>query len=220
MGLPNQPKYMMVGQIGEDIIYGRMSYTFSNESTFDKAVTSWNEYTTLDLGIERYIKYDAHILYAVVLDNESPEHTQDLGLGDNYELVGNNSAYIYINDLRNLLRIRVIFSTQAPTPAPTPPPPPPAPRSCQAFEVVGAGKEDVNGVYNITRRVADNRPVFEKDATHQLYSMAGQWRLGYEEVAVSYLPLALNTTMPPYSYWRYTSFGAAPNPTGVLCLTS
>ena len=220
MGVPNQPKYMLFGQTAVDSQLGYARYAFSNESTFDKAVTSWNNYTTLDFGLERYIKYNAHIIYAVVLDNESPEHTQDLGLGDNYELVGNNSAYVYINELGSLLRIRVTFSTQAPAPTPAPTPPAPAPRDCQAFQVLGAGMDGVNGIYNITRRVADNRPVFEKDASHQLYSMSGQWRLGYEEVAVFYKPLALNTTMPPYSYWRYTSFGAAPNPVGVLCLTS
>lgn len=215
MGLPNQPKYLLFGQAGSDVDLGYARYTYSNATSFDKAVVSWNNYTVMDLGFSRYIHYGGRILYAVLLDNESPEHSADLGLGDNYELVGNHSAYVYINDQRSLLRRRVVFTTQAPPPLPQPGPP--APRGCQAFRVTGAGMADVNGVYNITRRVSDNRPVFEKDSSHQLYSSEGQWRLAQMTVQVHYLPLIKNSTLPPPDHWRY-SYGYPPSPSSVTCI--
>jgi hypothetical protein len=48
-----------------------------------------------------------------------------------------------------------------------------------SIEVSGAGNETFNGVYHRRGKMSDSAPVFELDASHQLWRLAGSWHLGY-----------------------------------------
>ena len=97
------------------------------------------------------------LMYPSLLDHDSPF---SLGAGTSaglsYTLLGNNSAYLYFVIGRALVvRLPVAFfpaDTPAP-PVPYPPTPSPLnPLACEGFEVAGAGREYVNGIYKRTLR--------------------------------------------------------------------
>ena len=159
---------------------GAVSYRFSHKRDFASAVTTWTHPPqTLDLGLSRDLPRGGRVLYPTLLDARSPE------LGCNsFTHVGNESAYIYVNIQRILLRRRVLFRAppvrpRPPPPSPHPPPPPPAaPASCVRFCVRGAGRGDADGIYVAApQRTSDARPVFEKDDRHQLYRFGDTGRL-------------------------------------------
>ena len=166
---PGWPSFMVVGTGRGLPSEGEVRYAFSYETDFAKAVTGpWTDpqYITLDAG--RWLDLNNHVLYPVIIDTSSPElgaatassTTDPDNLsedGDNYLLVGNSSANLYIVTTglhaRNVLRRRVYFDlSSSPHPNPPQPPHPPVgptiPLTCAAIRVRGAGIDAINGLYH------------------------------------------------------------------------
>eukprot|EP00937_MAST-01D_sp_MAST-1D-sp2_P008027 g8027.t1 len=220
---PSAPTYVLLGDHSAEA--GVIQYRFSTEPDFARAVTRWASTPPLllDLGLERYISAQGKVLYPTLLDERSPE------LGCNsFTHVGNDSAYVYVNVQRSLLRRRVLFraAPAGPVPVPTPAPTPaPAPAGCSRFCVTGAGRPDANGAYELLAgRASDGRPMFQKDPDHQLYRFQGFWKIARYGAAGSQLftqgEAHPNSTMPPPARWRSVSLWYAPAPAAVLCCSS
>ena len=87
--------------------------------------------------------------------------------------------------------------------------------------IAGAGTAAVNGVYKKTNeRSSDGMPVFELDASHQLYRYAGQWKLAHLGTGpVYYVADSHDTAGPPRggaASWSAEA-GALPPPSNVGC---
>ena len=165
------PSFMVVGTGRGFPPEGEVRYAFSYEKDFAKAVTgAWTDprYITLDAG--RWLDSHNHVLYPVIMDTSSPElgaatassstDTDDLREdGDNYVLLGNGSANLFIVTTgvhaRNVLRRRVYFDLHSsPQPNPPQPPDPPVgptiPLTCRTIRVRGAGISAFDGLYHKT----------------------------------------------------------------------
>ncbi|EDQ89961.1 uncharacterized protein MONBRDRAFT_7734 [Monosiga brevicollis MX1] len=213
-GVENPPTYVLFGQGGPDLSTGALSYGYSWEPDFAKAITNFSGHATVDLGVQRYLSLNGQAIYGVVLDDSSPDFQAEYGLGDNFEVVTNYSAYAYINVRRNILRRRLVFRRTAP---PSPPPPmPPPPASCRLFSVVDAADAGWNGIYAQSSNRSDGLPTFVKDESHVLYRFMGVWRLGHPDVSVAYVQQMPNTTLPEPNDWRIMT-GLAPAPAAVMC---
>ena len=171
--------------------------------------TQWTEgqYLSIDDWIPHELRGCGSLMYPSLLDADSPfglaanhggnysgNHTSsgdDAALGLSYGLIGNKSLALYfVIGRKYIARLRVAF-LPAGAPEPGPGPFPPAPRAfnpvnCSALAVSGAGRSDVNGVYTSTTTVTPGSngtpapPLYQKDATHQLYYFQARWKLGWK----------------------------------------
>ena len=228
VGLPDHwPSFLHLnvdGHLGEN---GQCGYAFSEQRDFAGAITSWDSYNrTLDLGVDRFLTLYGHVQYTSLLDVSSPNmgvyaaggDARGTVEGNSYALFGNRTGYIYFVADRSIMRRRVVFTQQAPPPPP--PPLPPAPQGCAAFNVTGAGLDDVNGRYVKSNVTSEGLPVYRKDAAHQLYRYNGVWKLAqeYNSSSVHYIAKTVNTTLPSPEGWRlFLLSSVPPAPEAVVC---
>ena len=219
-GKPNWPTHIMLGWSG-----GSNSFSYSYAAPQADAPAPFTEWSTAaEVDTTGYMDpavFDGEdLMYPSLLDADSPfELGKGSATGLSYQLVGNNSAYVYIIARRSMVaRIPVAFvpwyTQLEPVPFPPQPPSPLNPANCTSFRVAGAGTVAVNGVYN--REVeaeggsssgqrggsrssggggggqgpAEAPACFTKDATHQIYHFGSHWKMGHMGVGPVYYTAA------------------------------
>jgi len=107
---------------------------------------------------------------------------------------------------------------------------PPAPPVCHAKDsnvhaivISGAGLAAANRKYTKSANAtADEEPVFELDAEHQLYRYKGMWRIGHNGHGLYYVSVAgKGDDGPPVAkpdYWETQDMGKEPSPTSIVCV--
>lgn len=106
VGFPDAwPRFLLLGLTGSHV-----TYSFSWSTDFRDAVTAWSEPEVIHFDLPSWPGSAGRVLYPVVLDSSSPSMSGANMEGDNFELVGNRTAWLYIVvDRKHIVRRRLHF---------------------------------------------------------------------------------------------------------------